>query len=254
MDPSERFPITLGEAIFSLRAIRRVKPDPIPEDDLRDILTATIQAPNGGNAQPWHFLAVRDAGAAPAARRTLPRGVVGEARRSGHPRPGGHRPIERDDGLGDEAGRRVRRGAADRAALRDRPGSERHGIGHSLGAEPACSPPARSASAARSRPCTPWSMSAQRSCWESPRRSRSSTPCRSATRGAASDRSPASRSARSPQSTAGTTRSGSRRPAPAAVPRRYEASSAPTSEKLVMATSPSGNSATIFSRPPTASM
>ena len=60
MEPSERFPISLGEAIFSLRAIRRVKPDPIPEDDLRDILTAAIQAPNGGNAQPWRFLAVRD--------------------------------------------------------------------------------------------------------------------------------------------------------------------------------------------------
>ncbi len=60
MDPSERFPISLGEAIFSLRAIRRVKPDAIPEDDLRDILTAAIQAPNGGNAQPWHFLVVRD--------------------------------------------------------------------------------------------------------------------------------------------------------------------------------------------------
>ena len=60
MDPSERFPISLGEAIFSLRAIRRVRPDPIPEDDLRDILTAAIQAPNGGNAQPWRFLVVRD--------------------------------------------------------------------------------------------------------------------------------------------------------------------------------------------------
>ena len=60
MEPNERFPISLGEAIFSLRAIRRVKPDPIPEDDLRAILTAAIQAPNGGNAQPWHFLAVRD--------------------------------------------------------------------------------------------------------------------------------------------------------------------------------------------------
>ena len=137
MDPSERFPITLGEAIFSLRAIRRVKPDPIPEDDLRDILTATIQAPNGGNAQPWHFLAVRD----PELRRQLGalyrEAVVGEARRSGHPRPGGHRPIERDDGLGNEARRRVRRGAADRAALRDRSRSGRHGIGHPLGAEPA---------------------------------------------------------------------------------------------------------------------
>ena len=60
MDPRERFPISLGEAVFSLRAIRRVKPDPIPEEDLRDILTAAIQAPNGGNAQPWHFLVVRD--------------------------------------------------------------------------------------------------------------------------------------------------------------------------------------------------
>ncbi|MYE46482.1 MAG: nitroreductase [Chloroflexi bacterium] len=60
MEPNERFPISLGEAIFSLRAIRRVRPDPIPENDLRDILAAAIQAPNGGNAQPWHFLAVRD--------------------------------------------------------------------------------------------------------------------------------------------------------------------------------------------------
>ena len=60
MDPQERFALSLGEAIFSLRAIRRVKPDPIPDDDLRDILTAAIQAPNGGNAQPWHFLVVRD--------------------------------------------------------------------------------------------------------------------------------------------------------------------------------------------------
>ena len=60
VDPQERFALSLGEAIFSLRAIRRVKPDPIPEADLRDILTAAIQAPNGGNAQPWHFLVVRD--------------------------------------------------------------------------------------------------------------------------------------------------------------------------------------------------
>jgi nitroreductase len=60
MEPSDRFPITLGEAMYSLRAIRRVKPDPIPDDDLRDILDAARQAPNGGNAQPWHFLAIKD--------------------------------------------------------------------------------------------------------------------------------------------------------------------------------------------------
>ena len=60
MDPSKRFPITLGEAMYSLRAIRRLKPDPIPDEDLRDILDAARQAPNGGNAQPWHFLVVKD--------------------------------------------------------------------------------------------------------------------------------------------------------------------------------------------------
>ena len=60
MDATTRFPITLGEAMYSLRAIRRLKPDPIPDEDLRDLLDAARQAPNGGNAQPWHFLVIRD--------------------------------------------------------------------------------------------------------------------------------------------------------------------------------------------------
>jgi nitroreductase len=51
----------LGEAIFSLRAMRKLKPDPIADADLHDILEATIRAPNGGNQQPWHFLVVKDA-------------------------------------------------------------------------------------------------------------------------------------------------------------------------------------------------
>ena len=50
----------LGEAIFTLRAIRKLQPDPIPEADLHHILEATIQAPNGGNLQPWHYLVVQD--------------------------------------------------------------------------------------------------------------------------------------------------------------------------------------------------
>ena len=61
MNPSERFSMSLGEAIFSLRAIRRVKADPIPEEDLRDMLLAATRAPSGGNGQPWHFLVIRDA-------------------------------------------------------------------------------------------------------------------------------------------------------------------------------------------------
>lgn len=61
MTTASRLAMPLGEAIFSLRAIRRLKPDPIPDGDIRDILEAAIRAPNGGNAQQWHFLVVKDA-------------------------------------------------------------------------------------------------------------------------------------------------------------------------------------------------
>ena len=46
----------LFEAIHTLRAMRRLKPDPIPDDVLRQILEAAIRAPSGGNRQPWFFL------------------------------------------------------------------------------------------------------------------------------------------------------------------------------------------------------
>lgn len=51
----------LFEALHSLRAMRRLKPDPIPEDVLQRIVQAAIRAPSGGNRQPWYFLVVRDA-------------------------------------------------------------------------------------------------------------------------------------------------------------------------------------------------
>ena len=57
MTTASRLSLPLGEAIFSLRAIRRLRPDPIPDADIRDILEAAIRAPNGGNTQQWHFLA-----------------------------------------------------------------------------------------------------------------------------------------------------------------------------------------------------
>jgi len=60
MAHDERLDMTLSEAVYSLRAIRRQKPDPIPDQDIRAILDAAIQAPNGGNMQPWHFLVVTD--------------------------------------------------------------------------------------------------------------------------------------------------------------------------------------------------
>lgn len=52
--------MSVGDAIYSLRAIRRLKPDPIPDEDIWTILDAARQAPNGGNQQGWHFVVIRD--------------------------------------------------------------------------------------------------------------------------------------------------------------------------------------------------
>ena len=50
------------EVIGTQRAMRRLKPDPVPEEYIRKILWAATRAPNGGNVQPWCFLVVQDAG------------------------------------------------------------------------------------------------------------------------------------------------------------------------------------------------
>jgi nitroreductase len=49
------------EAIHSARAIRRFKPDPVPETVLTAILDAAVRAPSAGNSQNWVFLVVQDA-------------------------------------------------------------------------------------------------------------------------------------------------------------------------------------------------
>ena len=51
--------IGLFEAIYSARSIRRLKPDPVPEELITRILDAAIRAPSGGNAQSWAFVVVR---------------------------------------------------------------------------------------------------------------------------------------------------------------------------------------------------
>ncbi len=53
--------ISLFEAMYSARALRRLKPDPVPEEVLTKILDAAIRAPSAGNAQSWSFVVVRDA-------------------------------------------------------------------------------------------------------------------------------------------------------------------------------------------------
>jgi len=53
--------IALFEAIYSARALRRLKPDPVPEHVLTKVLDSAIRAPSAGNAQSWSFVVVRDA-------------------------------------------------------------------------------------------------------------------------------------------------------------------------------------------------
>jgi len=52
--------IGLFEAIYTARSLRRLKPDPVPEELITKILDAAIRAPSGGNAQNWAFIVVRD--------------------------------------------------------------------------------------------------------------------------------------------------------------------------------------------------
>jgi nitroreductase len=48
----------LHEALYTTRAMRRVRPDPIPLDAQARILDAAVRAPSGGNSQPWRFVLV----------------------------------------------------------------------------------------------------------------------------------------------------------------------------------------------------
>jgi nitroreductase len=53
-------PTDLFEIMQTTRAMRRLKPDPVPDALIRKILEAGVCAPNGGNTQRWRFLVVKD--------------------------------------------------------------------------------------------------------------------------------------------------------------------------------------------------
>ena len=50
----------LEEALLTTRAMRRFTDEPVDEEDLRFVLRAAVQAPSGGNIQPYQFLVVTD--------------------------------------------------------------------------------------------------------------------------------------------------------------------------------------------------
>ena len=51
----------LFEAMYSARAIRRFKPDPVSNEAIGKVLDAAIRAPSGSNEQGWEFIVVKDA-------------------------------------------------------------------------------------------------------------------------------------------------------------------------------------------------
>ena len=50
----------LYEAMSTLRAVRKLRPDPIPDVVLERVLQAACWAPTGGNQQPWRVVVVTD--------------------------------------------------------------------------------------------------------------------------------------------------------------------------------------------------
>lgn len=63
--------VELFEGIVTTRAIRRFRPDPIPEADLNKILFAASRAPSGTNRQPFRFLVLRNGPTSRAAKEIL---------------------------------------------------------------------------------------------------------------------------------------------------------------------------------------
>ena len=53
--------IGLFEAIYSQRAIRKFKREPVPEGLVHKVIEAATKAPSSLNSQPWRFLVVTDA-------------------------------------------------------------------------------------------------------------------------------------------------------------------------------------------------
>lgn len=50
----------IWETLYTTRAMRRLKPDAVPDDVIAQIVDAGIRAPSGGNTQAWRFLTVTD--------------------------------------------------------------------------------------------------------------------------------------------------------------------------------------------------
>lgn len=59
-DPDNQEALDFFGTVRNRRSVRSFLPNPVPEEDLLEILDAARLAPTSGNQQPWMFLVVRD--------------------------------------------------------------------------------------------------------------------------------------------------------------------------------------------------
>jgi nitroreductase len=77
--------------MHTTRAMRRLKPDPVPDELIRKILQAGVCAANGGNTQRWRFMVIKDPKIKQAVQRIYKRAfdeVVGPRYAASAPPPG----------------------------------------------------------------------------------------------------------------------------------------------------------------------
>ena len=79
------------EIMHTTRAMRRLRPDPVPDALIRRILEAGAGAANGGNSQRWRFMVVKDMAIKQAVQALYQRAfdkVIGPRYRKSAPPPG----------------------------------------------------------------------------------------------------------------------------------------------------------------------
>ena len=79
------------EIMSTTRSMRRLKPDPVPDELIQKILHAGLSAANGGNNQKWRFMVVKDPAIKQAVQKWYKKAfddVVGPRYASSAPPPG----------------------------------------------------------------------------------------------------------------------------------------------------------------------
>ena len=79
------------DIMHTTRAMRRLKPDPVPEELIKKILQAGMCAANGGNTQRWRFMVIKDPVKKQAVQKVYKRAydqIIGPRYASSSPPPG----------------------------------------------------------------------------------------------------------------------------------------------------------------------